>query len=44
MSKPSLLTAAEYQAKYLKGGNANSNRLFRWLRMLRKEIRQNDPR
>ena len=41
MSKPTLLNAAEYRAKYLMGGNANTNRLFRWLRMLRKEARSN---
>ena len=37
MSKPTRLTAASYQAKYLKGGNASLNRLLRWVRMLRKE-------
>lgn len=39
MSKPTQLSAASYYAKYLIGGNSNYNRLFRWLRLLRKECK-----
>ncbi len=42
MNRPTTLTAATYHAKYLEGGNANTNRLFRWLRMLCKEAKEHE--
>lgn len=39
MSKPTTLTAEAYRAKYLTSGATTVNRLFRWLRMARKEVK-----
>jgi hypothetical protein len=40
MSKPTHHSAASYAAKYLTGGNANINRLLRWLRMRKQEAKR----